>query len=76
VRNQVVHLINADSIWFSELQREEFPGEYPAADIDDRQGIRLHWDRLEKNMREHLSTRGVERTGILTTCFYKAFGVN
>jgi uncharacterized damage-inducible protein DinB len=56
IRNQVVHIINAENGWFSELSQKEFAIEYPPADIDDRQAIRSHWDRVEKDMREYLST--------------------
>jgi uncharacterized damage-inducible protein DinB len=55
IRNQIVHLINVDNGWFCELRRVEFPEEYPPADIDDRQAIRSHWDRVIENMRDYLS---------------------
>jgi uncharacterized damage-inducible protein DinB len=55
IRNQIVHLINADNGWFCELRRVEFPEEYPPADIDDRQAIRSHWDGVVENMCDYLS---------------------
>ena len=55
VRNQIVHLINADDIWFSEL-RGTIPSEpFPPADIDDRKVIRAHWDSIEQSMRDYLT---------------------
>lgn len=55
VRDQIVHLINADDTWFSEL-RDVAPAEtLPPATFDDRDIIRAHWDRVEQGMREYLA---------------------
>jgi uncharacterized damage-inducible protein DinB len=54
LRNQIVHLMSVDDIWFSELQGVE-PLEPPAADAD-RNSIRAHWDQIEARMRAYLAT--------------------
>jgi uncharacterized damage-inducible protein DinB len=55
VRNQVVHLMNVDDIWFSELQDIENPSLYKPADFDDRKIIRAHWDSVEQGMCTYLA---------------------
>lgn len=54
VRDQVVHLIGCDETWFSELQGIEPLDDLPAADADDREAIRIHWDNVERRMRRYL----------------------
>jgi uncharacterized damage-inducible protein DinB len=54
-RSQVLHLISADDTWFSQLRGVEYPVEFPAADLDDRNLIRAHWDNAEQNMRNYLA---------------------
>jgi len=54
VRDQVVHLMNVDNAWFSGLRGIEEPESYDPADFDDRNLIRTHWDKVEKNMRDYL----------------------
>ena len=55
VRNQIVHLMNVDDAWFSELRGVEIPGGLNPADIDDRKIIRAHWDNVEQTMRDYLA---------------------
>jgi uncharacterized damage-inducible protein DinB len=55
VRNQIVHLINTDDGWFSELGGVEPLESPPAADFDDRKNLRLHWDNVEQRMRSYLA---------------------
>jgi uncharacterized damage-inducible protein DinB len=55
VRDQIVHLMNCDDGWFSELRGVEPSQPVPAADFDDRKIIRAHWDRVEQGMREYLA---------------------
>ncbi len=56
VREQLVHLISVDEIWFSELQGVEPSEPFPPATVDDRQIMRAHWDRVEQMMRAYLAT--------------------
>jgi len=55
VRNQIVHLMDVEDVWFSEL-RSVVPSEpSPPADFDDRETLRLHWDQVEQSMRAYLA---------------------
>ena len=55
VRDQIVHVIGADDVWFSELRGIEPAEPLPPADSDDRKDIRAYWDSIEQKMREYLS---------------------
>ncbi len=55
VRNQIVHLIGADDMWFSELQNIAPLKALAPAAIDDREDIRAYWDRVEQRMQHYLS---------------------
>ncbi len=55
VRDQIVHLMSVDEIWFSELQGLEPSEPFPPASIDDRNIIRAHWDNVEQRMRDYLA---------------------
>jgi len=55
VRNQIVHLIGADELWFCELQNIRPSEPFPSAKSDDRKAIRAHWDGVEENMRAYLA---------------------
>lgn len=55
VRDQIVHLMDVDEIWFSELQGIEPSEPLPAEAVDDRQSIRAHWDKVEELMQAYLS---------------------
>ncbi len=50
VRNQIVHLMNTDEAWFSELRGVEFPESYKLVDLDNRNDIRARWDSIEEDM--------------------------
>ena len=54
VRDQIVHIMEADELWFSELTGSPFPEDFPPAAGDDRPAIRAHWDGVEKKMRAYL----------------------
>jgi uncharacterized damage-inducible protein DinB len=55
VRDQIIHLIEAEDVWFSEL-RDVRPSEaLPPANSDNRDVIRAHWDKVEQNMRAYLA---------------------
>ena len=55
VRDQIVHLIDVEDVWFSELRDVQPSEPLPPADSDDREIIREHWDRVEQNMRAYLA---------------------
>lgn len=55
VRNQVVHLLDVDDVWFSSLQGLDPFDPLPiTGSDDDRDSIRDHWDRVEQKMRAYL----------------------
>ncbi len=55
IREQIVHLIGADDVWFSELRNANPAEPIPHADFDDRNIIRTHWDSVEQSMRDYLA---------------------
>lgn len=55
VRDQIVHLIDAEDIWFSELRGVEPSEPLPPASFDDRDTIRAHWDKVEQNIHAYLA---------------------
>ena len=55
VRNQIVHLMSVDDTWFSPLRGAELPETIDPAQFEDRQTIRAHWDRVERQMRDYLA---------------------
>jgi uncharacterized damage-inducible protein DinB len=54
VREQVIHLMDVDELWFSELRGIQPAEPLPAASVDDRETIRSRWDGVEQMMREYL----------------------
>ena len=55
VRDQVIHLISVDDIWFSELCGVESSEPLPSTGVDDRTIIRAMWDKVEQSMRDYLA---------------------
>ncbi len=55
VRDQIVHLMSADDMWFSELRGVKPSEAIPPADSDDRTVVRAHWDSIEQSMRAYLA---------------------
>lgn len=55
VRDQIVHLINAEETWFSELRGVEPSPPLPSTTGDDRPRIRAYWDSVEQSMRAYLA---------------------
>lgn len=56
VRDQIVHLMSVDELWFCELQGVEPSEPFSPANLDDRKIIRAHWDSVEQSMRDYLAT--------------------
>ena len=56
VRNHIVHLIEVDDIWFSQLKGMTEPEIPFIDDDDDRVIIRQQWDAVENMMREYLAS--------------------
>jgi len=55
VRDQIVHLIDAEEMWFSELRGVVPLDPIPSSDVDDRGTIRAYWDKVEQNIRTYLA---------------------
>ena len=56
VREQVIHLLDAEDMWFSELRGAQPLEPLPeTVDTDDRDAIRAHWDKVEENIRAYLA---------------------
>jgi uncharacterized damage-inducible protein DinB len=55
VREQILHLMGVDEVWFNELQGIESSELQTSTNVDDRDIIRSHWDSIEKRMRNFLA---------------------
>jgi uncharacterized damage-inducible protein DinB len=55
VRDQIIHLISVDDIWFCQLCGAESCEPLPAIGVDDRSIIRAIWDKVEQRMRDYLA---------------------
>jgi Uncharacterized protein conserved in bacteria len=55
VRNQLVHMMNVDRVWFSELRNVELPELKDPEGKDNRMALRAAWDGVEREMRESLA---------------------
>lgn len=55
VREQILHLIDAEQMWFSELRDAQPLEPLPSSDVDDRDAIRAYWDKTEQDIRDYLS---------------------
>jgi uncharacterized damage-inducible protein DinB len=55
VRDQIIHLINVDDLWFSELTGNEPSELLPPSGVDNRAIIRALWDEVELSMRVYLA---------------------
>jgi uncharacterized damage-inducible protein DinB len=56
VRNQIVHLMSVDNVWFCDLRGVENPGYFDPNDFEDRSALRAQWDQVEQAMREYLAS--------------------
>ena len=56
IREQVVHLLDVEDVWFSELQGTQPDDPLPeTVTADDRDAIRAHWDKVEGKVRAYLA---------------------
>jgi len=55
VRNHIIHLMNVDTSWFSELSGVDVPDWLNPTDFEDRDAIRADWDAVEQMMRIYLA---------------------
>lgn len=55
VRDQIIHIMNVDELWFSELRGVDPSELIPIDNFDDRNIIRTHWDSVEHRIRNYLS---------------------
>jgi len=55
VRDQIVHLMDVDEVWFCELSGLEPSDRLEKVNFDDRKLIRIHWDKVEQSMRGYLA---------------------
>lgn len=55
IRDQILHLISVDDVWFSSLQGLESLDPLPPTAADDRERIRAYWDQVEQRMDTYLA---------------------
>jgi len=55
VRDQILHLIDAEQMWFSELRDAQPLESLPATNSDDRDVIQAYWDNVEQKIRAYLA---------------------
>ena len=55
VRDQIIHLVDVDELWFSELRGIQPSEPFPTASFDDRENIRTKWGSVEQSMRDYLA---------------------
>jgi uncharacterized damage-inducible protein DinB len=55
LRDQLLHLVWADDVWFSQLRGDAPPAPPDHAALADRPAIRAHWDEVERQMRADLA---------------------
>ncbi len=55
VRNQVVHIMSADNVWFGELRNADHIEDIDSIVFADREQIRARWDQVEHEMRDYLA---------------------
>jgi len=56
VRNHIIHLINVDKGWFSDLRGVENSDRLNPVHLVDREEIRTQWDKVEQDMLDYLAT--------------------
>ena len=71
IRETLVHIYSAESIWCLRWHGESPPGMLSAADFPDVSALRSAWSNLEKKMRSFLE--GLGEDGIQRVITYKTF---
>ena len=57
IREQLVHLIDVEDVWISELRGAQPSSPLPeTTDVDDRDAIRALWDAVGQNTRAYLAS--------------------
>ena len=56
VRNHIVHLMNVDYGWFSDLRGVQNPDMENTEQLVEREEIRAQWDIVEQEIRAYLAT--------------------
>jgi uncharacterized damage-inducible protein DinB len=54
IRGQLLHMVWADDVWFSQLRRDPPPAPPDPGAPAERAAIRAHWDAVEERMRGYL----------------------
>lgn len=55
IRNHIIHLINVDNAWFSNLQGDADPQFLNPDDYVEKEKIQSEWDQVEQKMRDYLA---------------------
>ena len=55
IRDQIVHLIEVEEVWFSELRGVEPLDSISPSNYEMREDIRVHWDKVEQRMQAYLA---------------------
>ncbi|MGB7339151.1 MAG: DinB family protein [Phototrophicaceae bacterium] len=55
VRDQIIHMMNVDRVWFWSLQGLDDFKEFSASDFQNREMIRTEWDYIESKMQAYLA---------------------
>lgn len=50
VRDQIVHLMSVDEVWFCEQQSIEPPEPFLSRNVDDIESIQTHWGDIEQKI--------------------------
>ena len=57
IREQLVHLVDVEDVWISELRGAQPSDPLPeTTEVDDRDAIRSLWDAVEQNTRAYLTS--------------------
>jgi uncharacterized damage-inducible protein DinB len=65
VRNQLVHMMDIDHIWFQDIGEKPFTGYVDPEQYSDRTKLRAEWDRVEAEMRTYID--GLQDEDLLQT---------